>query len=147
MFGLQADTIGNVPQGTFLFKTVDPKKCSFLEQNFIKMLHVNVKDEIFYALAHHHQFVDDEIYFNALLIGNLRTGAVIEKGYCSLRNIDLSPNCRYILDMPYEYDKICPTRTLFHIRLLLSKSSLYMFLIENNELYRAFSDRFKSMMI
>lgn len=147
MSGLFQDTVGNVPQNNFIFTLIDAGQSSFLKQNFHKMLYVNVKDEIFYAITHQHQVVDGDIYFNGLIIGNLRTGKLVEKGYCSLRNISFSPDFRSILDMSYEYDKICPTQTLFHIRLLLSKSSLYMFLIENNEVLQQYSDRFKNTII
>lgn len=145
--GLTDKTMGSVAQNTFQFKQVEEQKCRFLTDNFIKVLYVNTKDEILYVLAHKHQIVDGEIYFNGLIIANLRTGRPIEKGYCSLRNIDFSPNHRYILDVPYEYDKICHNQTLFHIRLLLSKSSLYMFLMESSSQFNAFSERFKNSMI
>ena len=61
----------------------------------------------------------------------MKTGSLLEKGYCTLKNYDLSPNARMILDVPYEFESY--GKMYFHVRLLLSKSSLYMFLIENSE--------------
>jgi hypothetical protein len=74
--------------------------------------------------------INGELYENSLNIGNLREGSEIEKGYCSLKNIDFSPNYRYILDVPYDYENY--GETYYHIRLLLSKSSLYMLIIEKS---------------
>lgn len=81
------------------------------------------------------------------MISNMRTGNPIEKGYCTLRNIDFSPNYRYILDVPYEYDKICGKQTLFHVRLLLSKASLYMFLMEGWKGVENIGPSFKNLII
>ena len=94
-------------------------------------MYLDQEKEIFYAVTHTHQRVDGELYENGLIIGSMKTGNLIEKGYCTLKNFSLSPNARSILDMPEELHSM--GETFFHVRLLLSKSSLYMFLIENSQ--------------
>lgn len=110
----------------------------------LKLIHINLQEETFYALTHVHQRIDGELYENGFMIGSMRTGQIIERGYCTLKNYDLSPNSRLLLDMPWELDSY--GESFYHMRVLLSKKSLYMFLIESTQLLDA-SDTFKETIL
>lgn len=60
MAGLSATMIGSgtLGQNALNFIKIAEQKCTFLNDRFIRMMYINTKDEIFYALCHTHMRVN-----------------------------------------------------------------------------------------
>lgn len=44
LHGLTPNSVGNVPQTAFKFQEIPEHHCTFLSDNFIKMIYINAKD-------------------------------------------------------------------------------------------------------